>query len=500
VALTVSGFLAALVSVGLVQLSPEPRSSTVVLLNGLLLGLCIFPGALWFIGSRRNVPAFEAICLAHAAYFGATGLLLPNRYVAHHTDAGRVITFTENELATTLIAVIAGVVALELGFLFFSISPLARRLPAVDVPLNARRMRVYLVVAVLGGLLLNEARAAGFAPSSDSPLGALIGVLGNQVTVAVAILAYLVFGGKARQPGFVVLLVIATLGAAFVGLTSSLVESAFLIPFVIGIIALQLRREVVLAILVGMAVSYLFFIQPVKLKYRTLLTQSLYDLTFIDRMALWYDATVSFLEPPDAIASAGAQDSGSAGLLETGRSSLDRLDDVHQFALVRLDTPELIPYYGGASYKYFAFGWIPRLVWPGKPSALEDNNRMIIDYGVLSERSQMVTTAGLGLIPEAFANFGDLGIVVVMAIQGVVLAAVSRAFTATGSVAANAVLISVLVLLVNGVGGITSVMYGGLLQNLAANALVVWLAAGRPEHIAQVLNRVPGMGRVIAYR
>jgi hypothetical protein len=319
--------------------------------------------------------------------------------------------------------------------------------------------------------------------------------------VAVAILAYLVFGGKARQPGYVALLLVAIVGAAFVGVSSSLLENAFLIPFVIGIIALQLRREVVLALLLAMAVSYLFFIQPVKLRYRTLLTQSLYDLTFVDRMALWYDATVSFLERTDAAAAASdGQDLGSAGLLETGRSSLDRLDDVHQFALVRLDTPDLIPYYGGASYRYFAFGWIPRLVWPSKPSALEDNNRMIIDYGVLSERSQMVTTAGLGLIPEAFANFGDMGIVVVMAIQGVVLAAVSRAFTATGSVAANAVLISVLVLLVNGVGGITSVMYGGLLQNLVANALVVWLAAGRPEHIAQVLNSVPGMRRVIAYR
>jgi hypothetical protein len=165
-----------------------------------------------------------------------------------------------------------------------------------------------------------------------------------------------------------------------------------------------------------------------------------------------------------------------------------RFDYIHQFALMRLYTPDLIPYYRGVSYSYFLVGWVPRLVWPDKPSALEGNNRMVIDYGVLSERAQTVTTAGLGLIPEAYANFGDTGIVVIMAVQGIILAAVTRAFTARASIAANAVLISILVFLVNGVGGITSVMYGGLFQNLAANALVIWLAAGRPNHILNTLS------------
>ena len=115
---------------------------------------------------------------------------------------------------------------------------------------------------------------------------------------------------------------------------------------------------------------------------------------------------------------------------------------------------------------------------------------MVIDYGVLSDKSQLTTTAGLGLIPEAFANFGDIGIVVVMAIQGIVLAAVTRIFTAGGSIGANAALVSVLVFMINGVGGITSVMYGGLLQNLVANTLLLWLAAGRPIEISQAFSRL----------
>ena len=490
-ALSLTVVFAAGLTASLASVSPEPRTSLVEFLNAVMLALAMFPAVHWFLGSRRAVPAFEAICLAHVAYFGVTGLLLPNQYTTHFTATGWLVPFSDDELASTLAAVIAGLLALELGFWAFFVSPLARKLPAVDVPLTESRLRMYLVAVVLGGLALNEARAIGVTPASDSPLGAVIGILGNQITVAAAILAYLVFGGMSRRRGYVILLVIASAGAALVGISSSLVENAFIIPFVIAIVAVQLRREVVLVLLVAMAASYLLFIQPVKLRYRTLVTDSDTSLTFVDRMLLWGEAATFFLDGNDANAAGTAtQDStNGTGLVETARTSVLRFDYVHQFALMRVYTPDLIPYYQGASYSYFLVGWVPRLVWPDKPSALEGNNRMVIDYGVLSERAQTVTTAGLGLIPEAYANFGDVGIIVIMAVQGAVLAAVTRAFTARASIAANAVLISILVFLVNGVGGITSVMYGGLLQNLAANALVIWLAAGRLNHIRDTLSR-----------
>ena len=112
-ALVISVVLAAGSTWLLTLLSPEPHGGLVIFLNAAVLGLSIFPSVRWFLGSRQAVPTFEAICLAHCAYFGLTGLLLPNQYTAHFTDAGRLVPFEEGELAAALGAIVAGLLALE---------------------------------------------------------------------------------------------------------------------------------------------------------------------------------------------------------------------------------------------------------------------------------------------------------------------------------------------------------------------------------------------------
>src|SRR5436853_7563186 len=111
-------------------------------------------------------------------------------------------------------------------------------------------------------------------------------------------------------------------------------------------------------------------------------------------------------------------------------------------------------------------------MWPDKPSALAKNTEVVLAYGILSPASAVTTTASVGLLPEGYVNFGDLGIVLVMIVQGIFFALIRRVFCGTSSMATQSCLLSVLVFMVNGVGGITTVLYAGLLQNLAANALL----------------------------
>jgi hypothetical protein len=336
-----------------------------------------------------------------------------------------------------------------------------------------------LIGAVGIGLVVALARALALAPSGDSPIGQIVYVVGNQLTVAVVLLTYLSFGARNNRRRYRLILGVALVGAVLIGVTTAMAESILLIPFVISIIAIQLGKRPVFIGLVVMAAIYLFFLQPVKLAYRTLLFNSTPNLDFVQRMALWSDATTVLLESTGGSTRTAGNSSDAENWLNTGRTSLQRLDYIHQFELIRLDTPDRIPFADGATYRYFVFGWIPRLVWPDKPSPLDDNNQLILAYGVLSENSSLTTAAGLGLLPEAYANFGDQGMILIMALQGLVLAAVCRAFTASGRIGQQAVLLSVVIYLVNGVGGITAVMYGGLIQNLVVGTLLFWLAASR---------------------
>lgn len=498
VALASTIVIAAVLTAVLARFGAEPHGAEVIGLNALLLGICLFPGLRWYTGSRGEVPIFEAICLSYAVHFGLTGLLRPNQFIAHFTDAGALVPFTEDELAGALLATIAGILAFQLAYTALMKAPWSARVAAIDIPLQRDRLHVYLFAAVLGGLVIVEARGLSFTPSSDSPLGALINVLASQFTVGVAILTYLFFGGQEQRRVYRVLLLIGVVGGIWLALTTAMFESLIVIPFAIAVISLQLRRKFMLLIMGALAIAYLVLLQPVKLEYRRMLASSSIELNFVQRMTLWYDAFASFVTSSNdgldesQVASqiqAGAATS-SSNPVETARTSLARVDYIHLFELVRVDTPALIPHYEGVSYRYFFVGWIPRALWPDKPSALEDNNRLILDYGVLSDNSQQVTTAGFGMLPEAYINFGDLGMVVVMAIQGAALGALFRAFTVRRSMGAQAVLLSVSMFLVNGVGGITTIMYSGLLQNLVANALLLWLGAGRAEDIRAALRKL----------
>lgn len=495
-AAALSVLLAGVLALAFLWASPEPRESTTVALDALLLAICMFPGIRWLFGARQAVPVFECICLSYAMHFGVTPLLRANLFVQHFTDAGTLMAFTEDDLTATLVAVIAGIVAMQLAYALYSVSSLPKRLPVVEIALSSGRLHRYLLTAVIGGLALVEARGMGFTPSSDSPVGAILNVFASQLTVAVAILSYLVFSGRPHPPIYSRLLILSVVGSVWLGLTTAQFENVLVVPVAIALTTLQLRRHFMLLILAAIAVGYVFLFQPVKIEYRKLLVQSNVEFSLPERIALWYVAFVDVVTPTsDSTATTAPASSSQSGAdtsdaLVTVRDTLARVDYTHFFELVRLDTPDMIPYYGGSSYQYFFVGWIPRAIWPDKPSALDGNNAMVVDYGLLSDVSVQSTSAGLGLLPEAYANFGDLGMLVIMAIQGIVLAAVFRAFTASARIGPQAVLLSVSIFLINGVGGITTVMYSGLLQNLAANALLLWLAAGRTDVLSRLAERV----------
>jgi hypothetical protein len=492
--------VAATATAVLARLSPEAREFGAVFYTFLLIALCLLPIMTWLASARSAVPIFEAICVSYAVHFGVTALLLPNSF----TSTLGTIQFTDGELEQTLQAVVLGMVAMVVPYTLLSRQGALRGVPALDLPLSASRLRRYLPGAVLVGLALNAAHASALGPTGDSPLWALMFVLINQLNVAIALLCYYVLGTRNAPRSYTVLLATGIGGSVLIGFTTSSLESMFLGIFVLGTIGLQFRSRLVFA-LMGVLVVAFVVLQPIKIAYRTVLGNSsvVYDLG--GRLGVFFDVTSLFVQksldpsvadPTNTFAYSGI----GGGPLETARGSLGRLDYIHEFALVRVYTPDQIPYYGGSTYTYFFVGWIPRLVWPGKPSALAQNTDVVLNYGILSETSAQTTTASVGPLPEAYVNFGDVGVVVFMALQGVVFAFVRRVFCGASSIGAQSVALSVLFFLVNGVGGITTVLYSGLIQNLAANAVLLWFLAGRHVGIPLPWGRIAALTRTPAPR
>ena len=205
-------------------------------------------------------------------------------------------------------------------------------------------------------------------------------------------------------------------------------------------------------------------LNPVKFDYRERVWFGRQTYSLVDRLSLWGELAA------DRVIQIAEPEGGKTQ--NTIYDSLARFDLIHRFTHVHRITPTYLPYYGGETYEYFLYAWVPRLFWPGKPTASLANNTMDVDYGLKYPGSS--ATIGIGLLPEAYANFGVWGILLVMSIQGMVIAVLDGTLNGPGSDGGRAIYLSVMVFLFNGIGSSASIWFGALLQNVAANALIIW--------------------------
>ncbi len=118
-------------------------------------------------------------------------------------------------------------------------------------------------------------------------------------------------------------------------------------------------------------------------------------------------------------------------------SSETRYDASFQFVMGRLlstvplaevlrDTPDHVPYWGGATLYTMLFKPIPRLLYPGKP--VEDTGQTFGHrYGVL-DPADFLTSFNFPQLVELYANFGVLGVLLGMTLYGMIYRATLQSF------------------------------------------------------------------------
>jgi hypothetical protein len=78
--------------------------------------------------------------------------------------------------------------------------------------------------------------------------------------------------------------------------------------------------------------------------------------------------------------------------------------------LVQRKTPDEVPFFDGATYSPIPRLLIPRFLDDEKGISHVGNVMLSINYGLLTEEGARTTSIGWGLVPEAYANFGYLGV------------------------------------------------------------------------------------------
>ncbi len=99
-------------------------------------------------------------------------------------------------------------------------------------------------------------------------------------------------------------------------------------------------------------------------------------------------------------------------------SLLERTSLLHMVLAVQEATPRVIPYLEGETYAMLPAMLVPRFLEPDKIESQAVLNLLSVRYGRETAEDTAKTTIGWGMVAEAYANFGNLGVVVVGAVFG----------------------------------------------------------------------------------
>lgn len=438
----------------------EPVPQAVFGLAILVFATALAPLARWWMSSRAHAPMVELIFLAYGVQFSTPIFTQPNTIVIN----SQVQRLTWTGVWEALWLVELGLITLITAYYLLRRSTLLHRLPQLDLPLAPQSRQSYYRFAFLlgGGLLLLE--TVGRSPlQGNAALGAVSRLITGQFTLAMILLAFEIFSTPHPTAAKRILLyVVAGLGF-LLGLITGMLESA-LVPLVLLLIARwhATRRIPWTWVFVGLIAFAI--LNPAKGQYRQQVWFGGEGDNPLEKVVIWVDAVADQFTTLTNV-------NNSSSLEEQIRQPFSRLDLIHKFVWVLQLTPDNVPYYEGRTYSYLLVAWIPRILWPNKPSASSANAALDVDYRLLYPGQN--ATISIGQLPEAFANFGIPGIVFVMFLQGAIFATLDVVLNRASSHGGRAIYLTQMVYFLNGIGSSTVMLFGALLQHIIANVLIL---------------------------
>jgi hypothetical protein len=172
-------------------------------------------------------------------------------------------------------------------------------------------------------------------------------------------------------------------------------------------------------------------------------------------------------------------------------SILARVGLLAQTGDVLEQTPSIVPYQNGRLYSYLLYTWIPRAVWPDKPSMNEANQFYQVAYGITAEEDLDKVSIAIGFLTEGYMNFGWPGVVLIMFLVGVFLNLYRRLFFTKS---AGLILSSLGIVLLPQMLGIESQMaqyVSGIVQQVVFSLLIM-LPAIRWKQVRFAVNLPDG--------
>jgi len=426
----------------------------------LLLAICFFPTFSYFRSGLTGIPAIPVLLGAYGLQF-AVPVFLGDRTLFL---VGGAIDIPEYLLISALLLAILGAGTL----LFVCSSKIVNRaienLPAISLHLDPNKAVLFCVVFGTVAMGMSVVVPVIFSQETLMQYSALFRILHNQILTVIAILGWLV---SLKRTAVMKVLWYGTIVVAVAeGASTTFLEAVFA-PIGIMFVCEWIFFKKVRKLLIVMIALGFLFLNPVKGEVRDRYwgAESYGDSSRVEKALYWMGAAAVYWTDIFQGASRGGE---AAAQLISRANLIDLLAHIYE------QTPDNTPYLNGESYSYFAYAWIPRVIWPEKPET-GANRLLAVTYDITTQEGAERSTFGVSLIGEGYANFGALGVILIMVVLGLNLLAMMRLFgTSVSGPGGTAIFLSVFIYFLNGLGSSAEILFGNLFQSMIAGYLLLY--------------------------
>ncbi|MFL5563198.1 MAG: hypothetical protein ACJ79K_17160 [Gemmatimonadaceae bacterium] len=448
------------VSLALLQI-PSEVPTDLRLRAALLLQLYLIPAAIYAARARESrppLPTLAILGLVHATYYALPPLAgVVN--AAYLPGIAGTMPYVDPvwDLPAALDLALWGWIALLAGFAVAS--PFLTERRAVARPLNVAKLIVALWLIAAVGL---GAEALGATMQLPVVLGGTIGFvkLAGRYVLTV-LLALRTRGELPRGHGkyltaciIIELILLATTGSMANPMTFGLTLS-----FGFWIAGGRLRPQVVGSILVAVLIGVV--LKGVAAEYRQRTWWVSEQVTQVERTAVMRDLVADQL-----------QTEGVSGAVVLGaQASMRRSATLDMLADVMRRTPREVPYWGGRTYYSLIGAFIPRFLWPTKPTK-NIGNEFGHRYGYIGSHDTW-TEVNMPFMLEFYANFGFSGVLIGMFLTAFIIRLLDVLLNRAGSSVLRAVAALMIIQPIFLIESDFSLVFGGLIMNGIAMLLLV---------------------------
>lgn len=387
------------------------------------LVLCWVPWASyqqWYRGSRQELPLFSLVAAMYWVAY-AMPVFWSSHIIGLVTGNHRLST---PAITQSMCLVVSGVLALWAGMKVASTwhwAPSTR----LDIPQNPWRWN-YLRVVLIATALMRIAIPIDAWGEGTRQIIVNIEVFVANIALIVLFRSWLrgtaKIGDKVLVTGYFLL-------AGVVGLSSGWLGTLVVLG-IISVAAYVFEKRTFPATALLVVLPVVMFLQPGKAKFREMYWKGgpseSYSGSYAERITFWMNAS-------SRAWGRALTDTTGAGFRALGGATLTRLSLLEETANVIEMTPSQIPYQYGRLYSYLPLTFVPRLLWPEKPSVSDANKWYQLAYHLTAPANIENVGISVGTLTESYISFGWFGPVTVMFCLGLLLGVLRELFMRNAS-------------------------------------------------------------------